>query len=479
MRLVACECRYNSGEAIHTCGARLFIMNTYKDFIYQKSNLDGDHGFDPIFMPESAFDFQKHLIEWACRKGRAAVFADCGLGKTMMQLAWSENVARKTGKPVLLLTPLAVGAQTVKEAQRFGMDAARSMDGKITAPITIANYQKLHLFNPNDFVGICCDESSILKSFDGATKKAVTEFARKMKYRSLWTATAAPNDHIELGTSSEALGYLGFMDMLGKFFKKAEATTSRSQEFRSGTYRFRGHGERDFWRWIASWARACRKPSDLGFSDLGYELPELIKNQHVVKPLSKPVDTLFEMPAVTLEEQRRERTRTLQERCDMAAQITNALTEPVVCWCHTNNEGDLLEKLIPDAIQVSGKDPDEKKEELFQAFAEGQARVLVSKPVVAGFGLNWQHCARQTFFPSHSFEQMYQAIRRCWRFGQKRQVTVDFITTEAESRVLGNMNAKAKQAEEMFQNLISHINNELQVERKNENTQPTKLPSWL
>jgi len=454
-------------------------MNDYDKFIYRKSQLAGDFGFDPIWMPDQAFDFQRHLIEWICRKGRGAVFADCGMGKTLMQLTWCENVHRKTGKPVLLLTPLAVGAQTVAEAARFGMEAARSIDGSVTAPITIANYQKLHMFNEWDFVGICCDESSILKSFDGVTKKAVTEFARKMQYRSLWTATAAPNDHIELGTSSEALGYLGFMDMLGKFFKKAESTMSRSQEFRSGTYRFRGHGERDFWRWIASWARAVRKPSDIGFSDDGFQLPPLVTNQHIVRPTTKPTEYLFEMPAVTLDEQRKERKRTLNERGEMAASIANTGSDAVVCWCHTNNEGDLLERLIPDAVQVSGNDSEEKKEELFAAFASGQARVLVSKPVVAGFGLNWQHCARQTFFPSHSFEQWYQAIRRSWRFGQKRPVTIDVITTEAESRVLGNMNAKAKAAEEMFKSLISHINNELVIEHKNENTNKIEKPNWI
>lgn len=454
-------------------------MTTYEQFIYRKSHLAGNFGFDPLWMPDAAFDFQRHLIEWICRKGRGAIFADCGMGKTLMQLTWCKNVHLKTGKPVLLLTPLAVGAQTVEEAQRFGIEAARSMDGSVTAPVTVTNYQKLHLFNEWDFAGICCDESSILKSFDGVTKQAVTEFSRKLPYRSLWTATAAPNDHIELGTSSEALGYLGFMDMLGKFFKKAEATTSRSQEFRSGTYRFRGHSERDFWRWIASWARAVRKPSDIGFSDEGFTLPPLVTNQHTVKPRTASTDFLFEMPAITLEEQRRERSRTVEERAEMAARIANGCDEPVVCWCHTNSESDLLEKLIPDAVQVSGRDSDDRKEELFSAFTHGQARVLVSKPIVAGFGMNWQHCARQTFFPSHSFEQWYQAIRRSWRFGQKRTVTVDVITTEAESRVLGNMNAKAKQAEEMFKSLISHINNELIIEHKNQNTNQETIPSWL
>jgi hypothetical protein len=240
----------------------------YDAFLAQKTHLAGSFGFEPTFLPGKLFPFQRALVEWATRKGRAAMFADCGLGKTFMQLTWAQNVVKKTNGRVLILTPLAVGAQTLIEASKLGVDAMRSADGKVgTIKIVIANYERLHYFNPDDFVGVVCDESSILKNFDGATKAAVTDFMRKLPYRLLCTATAAPNDFVELGTSSEALGDLGYMDMLGRFFKKTEATMSRKDENRSGLYRFRGHSEQDFWRWVCSWSRAIRKPSDMGFSD--------------------------------------------------------------------------------------------------------------------------------------------------------------------------------------------------------------------
>jgi hypothetical protein len=246
-------------------------VNEYQEFLARKAQLDGDHGFDPVWTPDFLFDFQATLVEWATRKGRAAILADCGLGKTPMQLVWAENVVRQTGKPVLILTPLAVTQQTALEAEKFGITAARSHRGEIDAPIVITNYERLHLFDPDDFSGMVCDESSILKSFEGTTRAAITEFMRRLPYRLLTTATAAPNDYIELGTSSEALGYLGYMDMLGRFF----ITTQGSNHVYRGKYRiadangwrFRGHAEGPFWRWVSSWARAMRRPSDLGFSD--------------------------------------------------------------------------------------------------------------------------------------------------------------------------------------------------------------------
>lgn len=396
-----------------------------------------------------------------------------------MQLVWAQNVLEHTCKPVLLLTPLSVGPQTVREAQKFGIEAKQSRDGKLTAPITITNYQQLHKFNWQKLGGVGCDESSILKNFDGVTKQEVTEFMRKIPYRSLWTATAAPNDYIELGTSSEALGELGFMDMLNRFFKKAESTCSRGDEFRSGVYRFRGHAQHDFWRWVCSWARAIRKPSDLGFTNDGYVLPELKTVEHIVKAVTPRDDFLFDMPAITLQEQRAERRRTIQERCEMAASLIANTNKPAVAWCHLNDEGHMLEKLIPGSVEVDGNDSDEFKEETFEAFASGQIRVLVSKPVIAGFGLNWQHCAHQTFFPSHSFEQWYQAIRRCWRFGQKSPVRIDVIASEGERGVLSNLNRKADAAETMFTKLVKLINNELRIEQKNNHTKQEIIPSWL
>jgi hypothetical protein len=451
----------------------------YHDFIREKSQAGADGGFELSFMPDFLFDFQRSLVEWATRKARAAIFADCGLGKTPMQLVWAQNVVKETGKPVLIMTPLAVGCQTVGDANKFGIEACQSRDGSIEAPIVVTNYQRLHYFDREKFGGVVCDESSILKNFDGQIKASVTDFMRKTPYRLLCTATAAPNDYIELGTSSEALGYLGFMDMLNRFFKKAEATTSRSDEFRAGIYRFRGHAQQHFWRWVCSWARAVRRPSDLGFSDERYTLPELKTVEHVVSARTPRSDFLFDLPAVTLEEQRQERRRTIEERCEMAAALVANTGKPAVAWCHLNDEGKLLEKLIPGAVEVDGNDDDDRKEEVFTAFAAGQIRVLVSKPIIAGYGLNWQHCAHQTFFPSHSFEQWYQAIRRCWRFGQKRAVRVDVIASEGEAGVLRNLNRKAVAADEMFKNLVELINQELQITSADRHTKQQEIPSWL
>lgn len=457
----------------------LVKISDYAAFIERKTQLGGEHGFKPLFMPDFLFPFQSALVEWAIKGGRRAIFADCGLGKTPMQLVWAQNVVEKTCKPVLILTPLAVGAQTVREAHKFGIDAAQSRDGKIASQITVTNYQQLNKFDWKEFGGVVCDESSILKNFDGSLKSQITEFMRKLPYRLLCTATAAPNDYIELGTSSEALGDLGFIDMVNRFFKKAESTSSRSDEFRAGLYRFRGHAEHDFWRWICSWARAVRQPSDFGFSNDGFILPELKTIEHVFKSVKPREDFLFDMPAVGLQEQRAERRRTIDERCEMAARLVNDTGKPAVCWCHLNEEGHMLERLIPGAVEVEGNDSDEFKEETFEAFASGQLRVLVSKPVIAGFGLNWQHCAHRTFFPSHSFEQWYQAIRRCWRFGQKHSVTVDVIASEGERGVLSNLNRKSIAADKMFANLVQLINNELRIENKNQFTKQPKIPSWI
>ncbi len=455
-------------------------MTTYEDFLHRKTQLGGEHGFEPLWMPDSAFDFQKHLIEWNCRKGRSADFADCGLGKTLIQLAWAENVVRKTNGRVLILTPLSVGAQTVREGEKFGIECARSRDGSLPdAKIVVTNYQQLEKYDWSDFVGVVCDESSILKNFDGALRAQITNFMRKLPYRLLCTATAAPNDYIELGTSSEALGELGFTDMIGRFFKKSEKTYTKSHEYAHGLYRFRGHGERDFWRWVCSWARAVRKPSDLGFPNAGYVLPKLNMVQHTIKARTVNPDFLFDMPAIGLAEQRAERRRSIVERCERAAELVVNTGKPAVSWCHLNDEGNLLTEMIPDSREVSGKDDDDYKEETFEAFASGQLRVLVSKPVIAGFGLNWQHCAHQTIFPSHSFEQLYQAVRRSYRFGQKDDVTVDIITSEGEANVLANMNRKAAQSEEMFARLVELINNELKISHVNKHTSNQQLPSWL
>lgn len=464
-------------------------MTTYDQFLAEKSQIGGNAGFAPTFLPGFLFDFQKSLITWAVEKGKAAIMADCGLGKTPMQLVWAENIVRRTNKPVLVLTPLAVGPQTVREGAKFGIECHQSRDGTPAKNITVTNYQQLHKFNWKDFAGVVCDESSILKNFDGAIKAEITAFMRKLPFRLLCTATAAPNDYIELGTSSEALGDLGYMDMLGRFFKNAQNSLHPSTYRHKGLdyaklnegakFRFRGHAEQDFWRWVCSWARAVRKPSDLGFPDDGFALPLLRTVEHVISAKSANPEFLFDLPAVGLAEQRSERRRTIGERCEQAARLVAGTGKPAVAWCHLNEEGHLLEKMIPGAVEVEGNDPDEFKEETFEAFAQGQIRVLVSKPVIAGYGLNWQHCCHQTFFPSHSFEQFYQATRRCWRFGQKKPVTIDVITSEGEAGVLANLNRKSAAADAMFAKLVSLINNELVIEQTNLHTQTQEIPSWL
>lgn len=451
----------------------------YQDFLEHKTQFYGDSGFSPVWMPDWLFDFQAALVEWSIRKGRAAIFADCGLGKTPMELVWAENIARKTGGNVLILTPLAVSHQAVHEAQKFGIDAQRSADGAAHR-ITIANYERLHYFNPSDFAGVVCDESSILKSFDGKRRGEITVFMRKMQYRLLATATAAPNDYIELGTSSEALGYLGHMDMLNRFFKN-DLNNSAQGRMRGEVikWRFKGHAELPFWRWVCSWARAIRRPSDLGFSDDRFVLPPLTEREHLVQADTLPEGMLFALPAAGLKEQRDERRRTVAERCERVAELVWNTGQPALVWCHLNEEGDQLERLIPDAVQVSGADSDDRKEDRMMAFASGKARVLVTKPKIGAWGLNFQHCAHITFFPSHSFEQYYQGVRRCWRFGQKRPVHVDLVTTEGELGVLRNLQRKAEHADRMFSSLVAEMNAAIAIDRASQFQSTIEVPQWL
>lgn len=454
-------------------------MSDYDSFLSSKRQLGDRHGFKPNFMPDCLFDFQSELVDYAINQGRSAIFADCGMGKTLIELVYAENVARHTNGNVLILTTCAVAAQIVQEGIKFGIDVTRSHHGEI-GRITVCNYERLHLLYPYDFAAVVCDESSILKNFKGKTRLEITIFMRKVKYRLLATATPSPNDFPELGTSSEVLGYMGHMDMLNKFFKN---DLNNSSTGRIGgeviKWRLKGHAKQAFWRWVASWSRAIRKPSDMGYEDGDFLLPELTEVEHVVEARKLAPDMLFALPAVGMKEQREERRRSIQERCEKAASLVNGTGDYAIVWCHMNDEGDLLEKLIPDSVQVSGKDGDEKKEKKLMDFANGQTRILVTKPVIGAWGLNFQHCNHMTSFPSHSFEQYYQAIRRCWRFGQKRPVKVDVITTEGEHRVLANLQRKAKQADEMFDSLISEMNNVLSIDNKKLFNKSLEVPKWL
>jgi hypothetical protein len=452
-------------------------------FIKQKSQLDGNFGFEPNFMPDFLFDFQQHLVDWNVRQGRSATFADCGMGKTPVSLVWAKNVFNHTGKPVLILTPLAVTSQFIREADKFGIEASRSIAGEAESPIVITNYERLHYHSPDDYGGVVCDESSILKSFDGVRKSEITEFMRKTKYRLLGTATAAPNDYTELGTSSEALGYLGYMDMLGRFFTNCQRTShhyhGKYQLTNNDGWRFKGHAEEKFWKWVSSWARALRKPSDLGFSDDGFVLPPLDIEYHVISTGKAAPGMLLELPAVGWREIKAERKRTIQERCEYVASLVGNTGKSAVVWCNLNPEGDLLEKLIPDAQQVSGRDKDDAKEEKFSAFSNGDIRVLITKPKIGAWGLNWQHCDHMTYFPTDSYEQWYQAVRRIYRFGQKNNVKVDVVSTPGQDRVARNMERKEVQAAEMFDSLVRHMNEAINIQRLHEYKKEMLLPSWL
>lgn len=459
----------------------------YAAFIEGKSQADPQDGFEPLWLPDFLYDFQSHLTGWSIRKGRSAILADCGLGKTPMQLVWAENVVRHMNGRVLILTPLAVAAQTCREAAKFGIEAARSVAGELPkARIVVTNYERLHLFDPEGFEGVVCDESGILKSFDGVTRNGIIEFMRTRPYRLLCTATAAPNDFYELGNSSEALGYLGFMDMLTRFFRNARNNASLGRAWAnqgggSPQWRFRGHAERPFWRWVCSWARSLRRPSDLGFDDGPFKLPDLVENDRVVEDSTPPEGVLFAVPAVGFHEERAERRRTLDERCELAAELANNNgDQPVVAWCQLNDEGDLLTRLIDGAVQVSGRDSDESKEGKFEAFTNGEIRALVTKPVIGAWGLNWQHCSHMVSFASHSFEQYYQSVRRFWRFGQTKPVVVDRVVSMGESRVLANLRRKQEQAERLFEEIILHIQDEIDIARSpvDYHDQP-KVPSWL
>lgn len=465
----------------------------YASFLDIKRQHTGGDGFVSEWRPDFLFDFQHALVDWAQAQGRAAIFADCGLGKTPMQLVWSENVVRHTGGRVLIVTPLAVSHQTIRESEKFGIGATRSDDGTAFPGITVTNYERLHLFNPRDFVGTACDESSAIKSFDGKRRQVVTDFMRRQRYRLLSTATAAPNDYIELGTSSEALGYLGHIDMLGKFFKNDQNTVKPVRRWTAGQsgwgsqasggdrgkWRLKGHAEDAFWRWVASWARAMRRPSDLGFDDARFVLPALTEREHLVEARTVRPGMLFDMPAVGLWEEREEARRTIAERCERAAGLVNGTGEPAVVWCHLNDEGDQLARLIPDAVQVAGSDSDQVKEDRFLAFSEGRARVLITKPKIGAWGLNWQHCAHMVFFVSHSFESYYQGVRRCWRFGQTRPVTVDVVTTEGGRDVMANLQRKAAAADAMFSRLTRHMNDALSVTTTTDYQTPVEVPAWL
>jgi hypothetical protein len=436
-------------------------MMDYQQFIANKRHTTGHYGFDPVWMPDCAFDFQQHVITKAVRKGRIGLFEDTGLGKTLQQLAIAENIIRHTNKRVLILTPLAVAFQFIDEAAKIGVgDIAHSKSGEIKAKITVCNYERLHLLNPDDFVCVMLDESSILKNFAGKIRDQIVAFIKKVPYRFLSTATPSPNDFIELGNSSEALGYMGYMDMLGKFFKSNQNSVDSNNRNIGEKFYLKPHAERDFFAWVNQWSVMVKKPSDLGFSDKGYELPALITNKHMVhNDATWCIDdqtSLFAMPAQRLTEVREEQKLTVKERCELAVNLAHGKTS--VYWCNLNDESSLLAELDKEAVEILGGMSIDQKEEILVAFAKGEVKRLITKAKMTSMGLNWQHCNHTVFFPTYSYEQYYQAIRRFWRFGQKNEVTCDMVISEGQERVMEALEQKTQKAIELYGNLVAAAN---------------------
>lgn len=450
----------------------------YQEFIRQRYQWKHGDGFDAE-APEFLFDFQKYLVEWALKKGRAAIFSDCGTGKGPMALAFADQCIRRENRAALICTPIAVGAQLVKEAEKFGIDAVRSREGEFDGKsrVVITNYEQLHKFDPSVFCCVIGDESSCIKDAKTERKKVVTEFFRTIRYRLLCTATAAPNDVWELGTSSEALGLLGFRDMVTTFFK--QETQKNYLGWGRTKYRFRGHAEEPFWGWVCSWARSMQKPSDLGFSDERFDLPPLIENSIVVKSSKARQGQLFTMPASNMQEEREERRNTIEERTDKAAEVAMSHDGYSVIWCELNDEGDILEKKIAGSVQIKGSTSDSRKEELLSAFSNGDVKRLVLKPKIGAWGLNWQHCNNVVMLPSHSYERDYQAVRRCWRFGQKNPVTVTRIVSEGEEKILSNLQRKANQSASMFRSIVSHMKDAMHLASQDFFPEQEELPRWL
>jgi superfamily II DNA or RNA helicase len=433
----------------------------YKEFLEKKKHSIGEFGFNPKYIPDIAFDFQKYIIEKSVKKGRIAVFADTGLGKTLIQLSIANNIVLETNKRVLILTPLAVAFQFILEAEKLGIDDIEySKDGKFTKKIVICNYERLHYFNSNDFEGVILDESSILKNFDGKIKGQVTAFVKKIPYRFLSTATPSPNDFIELGTSSEALGYMGYIDMLGKFFKQNNNAIDSTNRNVGEKFYLKPHAEKDFFAWVNQWSIMVKMPSDLGFSNERHNLPNLIVNKHIVINESQILIDgqiqLFNIVAKNFNEIRYEQKQTEENRCAKAVELASGKTS--VYWCNTNNESSILKHSDKEAVEIIGSQSIEKKEEILLAFANGEIKRLITKAKMTSMGLNWQHCNHSVFFPTWSYEQYYQAIRRFWRFGQKKDVTIDMVISDGQTRVIEALTQKTQKAIELHENLTKNIN---------------------
>lgn len=427
--------------------------DNYGAFLASKRPVSPPVGFDvdAMTLNPALFPFQRDICRWALRRGRAAVFAGTGLGKTLMQLVWAAEVHRVTGANVLILAPLAVSRQTAHEGERFGIGVTLCRDQADVRPgVNIANYERLHLFDPAAFVGVVCDESSILKSFSGATRNQIIESFAATPFKLACTATPAPNDYMELGNHAEFLGVMSRVEMLSMFFTHDGGETQK--------WRLKGHAADDFWRWLASWAVMLTNPADLGYDGAAFVLPPLTMHEHIIASDSAPAGMLFAVEAKTLDEQRAARKASLPDRVTAAAALVNATDEAWIVWTDLNAEADAICRLVPDAVQVAGADTPEVKEQRMLGFANGDIRVLVSKPSIAGLGMNFQVCHNVAFVGlSHSWEMYFQAIRRCWRFGQTCPVHCHVVISEAEGAVRANIERKERDAERLLREMVRHM----------------------
>ena len=458
-------------------------MSDYEAFVSRKLSTVPPTGIaDGFSLPGAMFSHQSALTAWALRRGRAAIFADTGLGKMRMELAWAAAVRRHTKMPVMIHTPLAVAAQIAAEGQKIGIDAKVCREASdLTDGINIANYERLHKFDASIFGGIVLDESGCIKHHDTKTFQSLTRAYRDTPFKLPATATPAPNDWTELGTHAEFLGICTRAEMLAEFFTHDGGDTS--------IWRLKGHAREIFWRWVASWGAMIRKPSNLGFDDGAYNLPPLHMHEHHVDYELPLNGMLFATEAQSLSERRDARRASVEDRVRECAALVNAESrEPWVVWCDLNVEGDALTKAIDGAIQIAGADSVDVKEQRLMDFAEGHARVLVSKPSICGWGLNWQHAARMAFVGvTDSYEAYYQAVRRCWRFGQTRDVHVHIFASKAEGAVVSNLKRKEREAGEMADVLSAETQAAVMAEvvgltrqtNTHHNSQPVKVPAFL
>jgi len=424
----------------------------YKEFLKQKTHFKNACGFEPLWIPDFLFDFQKALIKWAIKKGKAAIFADCGLGKTPMQLVWAENVVRKTNKNVLILAPLAVSTQTVKEGQKFGINVNICKEqNNWKNGINITNYERIDKFDFDNLVGIVLDESSILKSYSGKIRNNIIDKFKNVPYKLACTATPSPNDYMELGNHAEFLNIMNRSEMLASYFIHDSGHTSK--------WRLKGHVRNNlFWRWMCQWAIMLTKPSDLGFEDNGFILPPLKIHEHFIK--TKPQKGfLFVQEAKDLNDRRKCRKDSIDERVSLANNLIQQSNKvPWLCWCNLNIESENLRKAIKNSVEVKGSDKSEYKEKSLSNFADGTIDCMVSKPSIAGFGMNFQICSNVIFVGlSDSYESLYQAIRRCWRFGQKNSVNVHIVLSDKEGSVLDNIKRKEKDHQRMVDNMVKNM----------------------